>query len=268
MGKQNGVIQLRGKVGNLVFDKNGGVRVSGGALSENVRNSASYARVRETQREFGGVANMNKAMRRPIAGLNHLWDNRVVGRLASILKKVNLEDGSEARGYRAIQLSKAPRQLIGFEFNKMNSFEEVFKANQDVIVNAARNSATLTTDIINTLTQVFKPLGATHFRVGLSIQSVSDYAWDYQAGKYMPVAPTLDGLSTIGWSDYLPITEPQVPGVSFSLDLPQVAGAAPTMTADTSLVASVSFSLYQKVNGKYYIFEQGQAMKVTKVAVA
>jgi hypothetical protein len=200
--------------------------------------------------------------------VNFLWDNRVVARLAALLKKVNLEDGSEARGFRAIQVSKAPRQLLGFEFNKMNPLDESLKVSHEVVVNAARNSATITTPVINAPTDVAHPIGATHFRIGLAIQSVVDYAWDFQAEKYLPVSPSLNGLESIGWSDYLDIAQVGIPGVSFSLDLPQVAGAAPVMTTDASLVCSVMFALYQKVNGKFYLFEQAQAMKIDKVVVA
>jgi hypothetical protein len=261
--KINSLITGIGSAGNLTIDKNGVMK------QKRARGTGSQAlRVLENNREFAGVANINKAFRAPIADVNFLWDSRVVSRLARIFKKINLEDGSEARGFRAIQPSKAPRQLVGFEFNKLNPFAQKVHVDCDVVVNAARNSATLTTAVINAPTDLDIATGATHFRIGMTLQSLSDYAWDFQASKYLPTSPLLNGLEITGYSDYLDVAQLGIPGVIFTLDLPQVAGAAPVLTTDVSTVVCITYSLYQKVNGKFYLFEQNQAMQVAKVVVA
>ena len=67
--------------------------------------------------------------------------DRVTGRLPSIMKKINLEDGTEARGYRKVEVSTQKNYLLGFEFNKNLSISGIFNAPYDIEPDAGRTSS-------------------------------------------------------------------------------------------------------------------------------
>ena len=74
--------------------------------------------------EFGGCAKVGKSLRTALSALmGKFTDPQVTGRLTSIMKKINLEDGTEARGYRKVEVSTQRNYLLGFEFNKNLSIQ-------------------------------------------------------------------------------------------------------------------------------------------------
>lgn len=95
----------------------------GGPTGEQIATAPEFARTRENMNEFAGCAMVGKSLRVYLASLlKSMADNQVTGRLTAIMKKINLEDGSEARGQRAVLISAVPQYLEGFEFNRFVSF--------------------------------------------------------------------------------------------------------------------------------------------------
>jgi len=94
----------------------------GGPTAEQVNNAPEFERTRENMNEFGGCAKVGKSLRTALSALmGKFTDPQVTGRLTSIMKKINLEDGTEARGYRKVEVSTQKNYLLGFEFNKILS---------------------------------------------------------------------------------------------------------------------------------------------------
>ena len=69
-------------------------------------------------------------------------DSQVTGRLTAVMKKINLEDGSEARG-KSVLISLVPQYLERFEFNRFTSFNGAFNAPFTLTPSAGRDSSTL-----------------------------------------------------------------------------------------------------------------------------
>jgi hypothetical protein len=70
-------------------------------------------------REFGASATAAKSVRVALSQvIRQMSDSRMTGRLTSIMKKINLEDQTEARGYRAILIATQRQYLTGFAFTK------------------------------------------------------------------------------------------------------------------------------------------------------
>ena len=61
-------------------------------------------------------------------------------------------------------------------------------------------------------------------------------------------------------SGYLPINA-MTSAISVATTLP----GSPTLSADVSVVNILAVEFYQEVNGNYYLFAQGNAMKVVKI---
>ena len=68
--------------------------------------------------EFAACANAGKSLRVRLSALmKQMSDSQLTGRLTAIMKKINIEDGSEARGQRAVLVSQRPQYLDGLDIN-------------------------------------------------------------------------------------------------------------------------------------------------------
>ena len=149
MARQLGAIKYGGTIGDIRHFKIKGLTgnfagLKGGATGEQIKNDAAFQRTRENMNEFGGCANAGRSVR---VGLNMLMkqmsDPQLTGRLTGIMKKINLEDQTEARGYRAILISTQSKYLQGLNFNKNISFDSVFYAPFTLTNSVERDSATV-----------------------------------------------------------------------------------------------------------------------------
>ena len=209
MAYQTGNIKYRGSFKSIrqwrvKKDKKTYAGEKGGANRDLILNSPAFARTRENMNEFAGCATVGKSIRTGQAQLTkQMCDSQFTGRLTGIVKKINLEDQSEARGYRAILISSVPQYLIGLNFNRNKSFEGSFSAPVETTVSAKRDSVILNIEPFNPLTQVNAPAGSTHFRFVNSISVISDYAYNSTTGIYEPIEPALNELSKVTYSDYI-----------------------------------------------------------------
>ena len=134
MAKQTGSLKYTGTIGDIRHFKIKGLKGSfagliGGPTAEQIATAPEFARTRENMHEFGGCALAGKAVRVGFASvLSNMSDPQVTGRLTVIMKKINLEDGSEARGQRAVLVSAVPQYLVDFDFNRNRSFDGTLNA--------------------------------------------------------------------------------------------------------------------------------------------
>ncbi|MEI6753699.1 MAG: hypothetical protein WCK78_11080 [Paludibacter sp.] len=108
MARQLGHVKYKGTIG-IIHAVNFAC-MNGGATGEQIKNGASFVRNRENMNEFAGCATVGKSI---CAGQSQLMkqmsDPQFTGRLTCIVKRINLEDQSEARGVRAIFITTVPQ---------------------------------------------------------------------------------------------------------------------------------------------------------------
>ena len=263
MARQKGPLKYVGTLGDIRHFKikgNNGffAGLVGGPTGEQVKNDPAFQRTRENMNEFGGCAMAGKSIRVGVASLmKSMADSQVTGRLTAIMKKINLEDGSEARGKRAVLISQVPQYLKGFEFNRFTSFNGAFNAPFTLTASAGRDSSTLDVPIFNPLNYLNIPAGASHFRIINSISVLSDFEFNATTGVYEPKEQALNELVNVEHSAYLPVDN-MTPLVQLVATLP----GTPTMSTDANLINIVGIEFYQEVNSNYYVFNQGNAMKI------
>jgi hypothetical protein len=235
--------------------------LSGGPSAEQIATDPAFKRTRENMNEFGGSAIAGKSLRTSIAGLiRNNGDSQVTGRMTAIMKKINLEDGSEARGQRAILVTVAPQYLDGFEFNKYTSFNGAFNAPYTITPSVARDSSTLDIPSFNPLDRMYIPAGATHFKIINAIAVLSDFEYNSTTGVYEPKDGATNGLTDVQDSGYLPVN-----AATGLISVVSTLPGSPTISADVSVVNVLAVEFYQEVNSNYYLFAQGNAMKVAKI---
>lgn len=266
MARQKGPLKYVGTLGDIRHFKIKGNQgyfagLTGGPTAEQIATDPAFKRTRENMNEFGGCALAGKSLRIGFASLmKTMADSQVTGRLTAIMKKINLEDGSEARGKRAVLISQAPHYLKGFEFNRFTSFNATYNAPYTITPGVDRDSSTLEIPAFNPLNYLNIPAGATHFRIINGISVISDFEYNPVTKVYEPKDQELNELKATEFSDYLPVDQ-DTPDLSLLATLP----GPPTMTTDSMVVNVVGVEFFQEVNSNYYVFAQGNAMKVAEI---
>jgi hypothetical protein len=190
--------------------------------------------------------------------MKQISDAHLTGRLTAIMKKINLEDQSEARGYRAILISSQSKYLLGLNFNRNFGFDSSFIVPFFLTGNVDRNSSTLTVATFNSAKSVIAPSGATHFRLINAISVISDFAFNATTRIYEPIQPELNETSNVAYSTYLDlIVETAAPTV-----LTCALTGAPELNDDVTVLNSVGIEFYQKAGNGYYLLNAVHALKI------
>ncbi len=266
MAKQKGHIKYVGTLGDVRHFKIKGNKgffagLVGGPTAEQVKTAPGFIRTRENMSEFAACAMTGKSVRIGLSALmKQMTDSQFTGRLTAIMKKINIEDGSEARGQRAVLVSQQPQYLKGLDFNRNISFNGILSAPFTLTPSVDRNESTLSLEAFNPMSFLNVPSGATHFRIINAVSVVSDFIYNSATGAYEAAEPMLNELSNIAYSDYTPI-DAVTPVIDVTATLP----GAPTLTTNVSVLGSIGIEFYQEVGGNYYLFNAGNAMKVQEL---
>ncbi|WP_134385145.1 hypothetical protein [Flavobacterium psychrophilum] len=266
MAKQKGHIKYVGTLGEVRHFKIKGnegyfAGLKGGPTAEQVKTAPGFIRTRENMSEFAACANAGKSVRIGLSALmKQMTDSQFTGRLTAIMKKINIEDGSEARGQRAVLVSQQPQYLKGLDFNRNISFNGIFSAPFTLTANADRNESTLSVPAFNPLNFLNIPSGATHFRIINALSVISDFVFNPATGAYEPAEPMLNETSNISYSPYTPVD-----AVTTLIDVVATLPDAPTITTNVAVLGSIGIEFYQQVGVNYYLFNAGNAMKIQEV---
>ena len=266
MARQKGHVKYVGTLGEVRHFKIKGndgyfAGLKGGPSAEQVKTAPGFIRTRENMSEFAACANAGKSVRIGLSALmKQMTDSQFTGRLTAIMKKINIEDGSEARGQRAVLVSQQPQYLKGLDFNRNISFNGVFSAPFTLTANVDKNESTLNVPAFNPLNFLNIPSGATHFRIINAISVISDFVFNPATGSYEPAEPLLNEISNISYSPYIPVDT-----VTTLVDVVATLPNAPTISTNVAVIGSIGIEFYQQVGVNYYLFNAGNAMKIQEV---
>ena len=266
MARQKGHVKYVGTLGEVRHFKMKGndgyfAGLKGGQSAEQVKTAPGFIRTRENMSEFAACANAGKSVRIGLSALmKQMTDSQFTGRLTAIMKKINIEDGSEARGQRAVLVSQQPQYLKGLDFNRNISFNGVFSAPFTLTANVDKNESTLNVPAFNPLNFLNIPSGATHFRIINAISVISDFVFNPATGSYEPAEPLLNEISNISYSPYIPVDT-----VTTLVDVVATLPNAPTISTNVAVLGSIGIEFYQQVGVNYYLFNAGNAMKIQEV---
>lgn len=267
MARQAGPLKYKGTLGEIRHFKIKGLSgyfagLVGGPTGEQVKTAPEFERTRENMNEFGGCAIAGKSVRVGLSQILKLMsDSQLTGRLTGIMKKINLEDQSEARGYRAILISTQRQYLKGLNFDKNISFDSVLYAPYTLTNTNSRDSASFIVPAFNPLNFINAPAGATHFRLISAISVISDFAYNATSGIYEPIEPSVNEVSNVAYSGFLDLATPLATTTTVTSVLP----VSPITSTDVSVLSCIGIEFYQKVGANYYLFSSGNALKVQDI---
>lgn len=123
MAKLDSAFKFTGSLGDVTAVKRHDsdeyhLQYKGGPTKDQIETLPNFARTRENNSEFAGVAATVRYLRSSLHTLRGCEDSRVTSRFTKICKSLQLADTDHGRGERAVLFSKFGKWLKGFELNK------------------------------------------------------------------------------------------------------------------------------------------------------
>lgn len=249
MAKQNGILPVKGKVGNLSFYKTSDghlMREKGGVDAKRIASDPAFQRTRENGAEFGRAGKAVKLLKSSVRALSQsASDRRVTSRLVKEMMRVVKSDSVSIRGERNVTDGNI-ELLKGFEFNINAVLDTTFFAPFTSEIDRA--AGTLSVDIPAFIPEksVVIPEGATHFQV-----NSAGVELDFEGNVY---------VSENGSSTPLPWDNVATNPIALS--------NAVTPNSTNALFLLLGIEFFQEVNGKMYTLKNGgfNALSVIEVS--
>jgi hypothetical protein len=251
MARQDGLIKLKGKIGDLSFykSKDGHLaRMKGGVDAARIQNDPAFERTRENGVEFGRAGKAGKLLRDSLRNfIRSGSDGRMTSRLTGAMMKVVKADATSTRGQRNV-LDGELELLEGFEFNVNAKLGSTYFKPIVTTISRPEGKGTANFGIFDPKKSFELPGGATHIKLVGGVATVDFEAGSYELAESVPVLLSINSQEEI--------TEEVVVSGSFKVG----------ETKPLFLVVGIEF--YQQVNGALYSLKNGQYNSVTLVKVS
>ncbi|MBT1707410.1 hypothetical protein KK062_04220 [Fulvivirgaceae bacterium PWU5] len=163
------------------------VRRKGGPSAEKVKTSPSFKNTRHTMSEFGGCSRHGSYVRMAMLQIRHLSDYNFGSDINSILRQVQLRDGTGEWGRRRITLSEHTRMLEGFStMRKAPSFDSIVRTPVYYTMDRTNRSARIEIPELMRDINYFPQNNHAMFRLTVTLGIVPDVAFDVSAKEYLP----------------------------------------------------------------------------------
>lgn len=248
MAKQNGIIKLKGTIGDITFykTKDGHLaREKGGVDANRIANDPAFQRTRENGSEFGRAGKAGKMLRVALRQvLINSADGRMVSRLTQAMTKVIQADATNPRGLRNVIDGEA-ELLTGFEFNIGGKLGTTLFAPFEATIDRVSGDIGLTLAPFVPTTMIAAPAGTTHFKI-----ISAGAAIDFEAEKF---EVTTSETAVLPWDSTLTAPISQDNSVSANSTNP--------------LFLALGVEFYQEVNGQMYPLKNGANNPLSLVQV-
>ena len=251
MAKQEGLIKLKGRVGDLSFykTKDGHLaRMKGGVDAARIQSDPAFERTRENGAEFGRAGKSGKLLRDSLRSfIKNGSDSRMTSRLTAEMVRVIKADAVSIRGQRNV-LDGELELLEGFEFNNEAKLGTSYFKQVTSTIDRAEGKGEVSFGMITPRLDFGYPEGATHVRLVSGVATVDFEAETFELSVAAP--SQLSVLSEVATAQEVVLSS------SFKK----------AETKPLFLVLGVEF--YQEVNGELYSLKNGQYNSVTLVKVS
>jgi hypothetical protein len=182
-------LQFTGSLGDLSFYRMRGtdkivVRRKGGASKETIKKSPNFALPRLYMSEFGGCSTMGKEVRFMMHPMRALADYNFSGFINKSLKLIQKQDPTSKLGQRAIELSKHPKLLEGFQLNKYTTFDSMLRSTLSWSIDVEKGSAKVEIPALVRDINFFPNNRHSKFSITISLGIVPDFKFNQATGKF------------------------------------------------------------------------------------
>lgn len=192
MGRQEGLVQFSGTIGNISFYKTADgflARQKGGVNGNRIKTDPAYARTRENLAEFSRSGRAAKVLRAAFSDLIPAKsDIRMTSRLVAKMAEALRKDAVNPHGERNVSQGD-PSVLLGFEFNLKATLTTTFKPQIATSIDRASGAMVVDIPAFTTSKLVSIPDGATHY-----LLKAGGAAIDFRENTYMVAASQSENL--------------------------------------------------------------------------
>jgi len=208
MATLKGPILFTGSVGGIrcYYDralKRWIISTKGGQSKELIKKSPRLALQRDNMNEFKVCSKWASQLQKSLVSICHLHKGYYFPKIVKLGKTINLHDLENEHGKRSLESSKAPRLLLGINFNTFHPFEEVFSLPYTVLFSEDKKTVTLKLLGLISKTHINWFERYASYRITLAIAQVPDYVWNKKARMYKPVIENVAILSETTCSEWL-----------------------------------------------------------------
>lgn len=250
MAQQEGIIKLKGKVGDLSFYKTKEgyqARKKGGASAKQIKNDPRYQRTRENMAEFAEVCSASKRIRDILRAMIMLaYDPKMVRRLTARVYRMMKSDLINLRGERKIK-AKSIALLKGFNFNEIAPMNNTLLVAPLTAINRVTGLMELHIPEISPDVHLVSPKGTSHFRIAIGVAVIN---LDETEEK---------SLMEMAASTYIRTTTTVVSSLVLNCSLP------PNLLSPIVILMNISF--YKEVNEVFYLLNEGVHNSLSVVEV-
>ncbi|HVI49196.1 MAG TPA: hypothetical protein VM802_30290 [Chitinophaga sp.] len=249
MAKQDGIIPLKGTIGNFTFYKSKDgymVRTKGGIDANRLATDPAFARTRENMAEFRHAGKSGKLLRNAFRTvLVNVGDSHLPSRLSREMVKVLQADTTSLRGQRNVIDGEA-ELLRGFEFNSNSPLTTTFSAPFTPAIDRVAGVLKVDVPAFVPVAMIAAPPGATHFKMEVAGAEI-----DFEAGAF---------VNGINASVEIPIDETLTAPLNLTVNV--------TANSTKPLFLALGIGFYQHVNGKMYGLKNGSYNALALVEVS
>jgi hypothetical protein len=249
MAKQNGILPLKGKIGNLSFYKTSDghlLREKGGVDAKRIATDPAFQRTRENGAEFGRAGKAAKLLKTALRAISQsASDRRVTSRLVKEMMRVIKSDSVSLRGERNATNGNI-ELLKGFEFNINAVLDTTLFAPFTSEIDRVTGSLSIDIPAFVPEKNVAIPERATHFQINSAGAEL-----DFGGNVYVSAN---SGSAPLPWDNVA--------------TNPIVLSNAVTPNSTNPLFLLLGIEFFQEVNGKMYTLKNGgfNALSVIEVS--
>ena len=262
---KNDFFKISGSMGGMTFyqDEKGTVVKQKSEVSEKrIKTHPRSQRTRESNMEMGGASMAAKALRQALNSKKRGFEDQYFsGRLSGQLRRVvGLGEGSP--GKRKLDLRKNGSLLEKFEFIRMRPVVySVGGIKEKPTLNAMRNQVYWTSPILESKKNITKPENATHFKFILGAGTVSNYEYNVDENKYLPLETKFRNLGGFAESEPISLNQKTIARINLHIKLTEETA----VPEDVAVLTMVGVSFLRNVNGELLELEDSLAMRVIGV---
>jgi hypothetical protein len=162
------------------------VRRKGGPSREKIKSDPSFRNMRYTMSEFGGCSRLGSYVRMAMHHIKQLSDYNFGSDINSIMRQVQLRDGTGEWGRRKITLSDHARMLEGFlTTKKAPSFDSIVRTPVYYTMDRANRSVRVEIPELLRDINYFPQNNHAMFRLTITLGIVPDLRYDIPAKEYL-----------------------------------------------------------------------------------
>ncbi|MDP4269540.1 MAG: hypothetical protein Q8909_05380, partial [Bacteroidota bacterium] len=210
-----------------------------GPTKNMIKKSESCVRIRENNTEFSTCSSMGSEIRYHLQITSNSSDYNSSGRLNGLMMQILKKDDLNDRGQRGICLTKNITLLDGFDFGKMNTFNNVVKKLPEVKLDREQVTAQIYIPETDGENHLYNFSGKSWMRYKVQFAIISDMKYDPQREKAVPLNESCHGLNTSFVSEWIP-AKGVIPDQKITLCLADKAGGK--LSDNDSLLVAVTLN--------------------------